>query len=255
MQFKEEQPTRRKILIYITQCPVNLAPRRHVYGSAARVSSNHMSELLNSQSMSSQMGTPEDRAEALAAFELACSPYYEQVRRYCISNAKNISFAEDVAQEVIVKAFRSWHTFKDYGAGPWPWLKMIATNALKTAGQKYYDVENKREFVRQGEDGEVDFGYDKFDQSNWGDSPEFLVIEQLGMSEIESAINALDEEFRDVAWLKFVVGLDNIEIAEMLGIKQNTIGSRVSRARAKLHESLKDIAAGYGIGLDKDKKK
>jgi len=252
---KKNKPTRRKILIYITQSPVNLAPRRHVYGQAARISSKHMSELLNSQSMSNQTGTPEDRQKALAEFELACSPYYEHVRRFCMANAENISYAEDVAQEVIVKAFRAWHTFEDIGAGPWPWLKKIAYNSLKTADKNYFNLENKREFVRQGEEGEVDFGYNKFDLKNWGDSPEFLMFEKLGMSEIEAAINALDDEFREVAWQKFVVGLDNIEIAEMLGIKQNTIGSRVSRARAKLHEALKDIAAGYGIGLDKDKKK
>ena len=214
-----------------------------------------MPELLNSQSMSNQTGTPDDRQKSLAEFELACSPYYEHVRRYCMANAKNISYAEDVAQEVIVKAFRAWHTFEDIGAGPWPWLKKIAYNSLKTADKNYFNLENKREFVRQGEEGAVDFGYDKFDLKNWGDSPELLMFENLGMSEIEAAINALDEEFREVAWQKFVVGLDNIEIAEMLGIKQNTIGSRVSRARAKLHEALKDIAAGYGIGLDKDKKK
>ena len=205
--------------------------------------------------MSNQTGTPEERAQALAAFELVCSPYYGRVRDYCMYHAKNISFAEDVAQEVIVKAFRSWHTFSDLGAGPWPWLKMIAINALKTADKNYRKIEHEREFVRETESGAIDFGFDKFDLSNWGDSPEILVFEQLGMEQIEAAINALDDEFRDVAWQKFVVGLDNIEIAELLGIKQNTIGSRVSRARAKLHEALKDIAAGYGIGLDKDKKK
>jgi DNA-directed RNA polymerase specialized sigma24 family protein len=58
-----------------------------------------------------------------------------------------------------------------------------------------------------------------------------------------------------VAILKFIVGLDNIEIAKELNLVQNTVGSKVSRARAKLSEVLKDMAASYGIGLANDKKK
>jgi RNA polymerase sigma-70 factor (ECF subfamily) len=75
------------------------------------------------------------------------------------------------------------------------------------------------------------------------------------MADIEEAINALDEEFREVAFQKFVVGLGNKEIAELLDLKQNTVGSKVSRAREKLSEVLKEMAAGFGIGLDEDKKK
>ena len=75
------------------------------------------------------------------------------------------------------------------------------------------------------------------------------------MADIEAAINALDEEFREVAFQKFVVGLGNKEIAELLDLKQNTVGSKVSRAREKLSEVLKEMAAGFGIGLDEDKKK
>jgi RNA polymerase sigma-70 factor (ECF subfamily) len=82
-----------------------------------------------------------------------------------------------------------------------------------------------------------------------------LIIEKFGMADIEAAINALDEEFREVAFQKFVVGLGNKEIAELLDLKQNTVGSKVSRAREKLSEVLKEMAAGFGIGLDEDKKK
>jgi RNA polymerase sigma-70 factor (ECF subfamily) len=82
-----------------------------------------------------------------------------------------------------------------------------------------------------------------------------LIIEKFGMADIEEAINALDEEFREVAFQKFVVGLGNKEIAELLDLKQNTVGSKVSRAREKLSEVLKEMAAGFGIGLDEDKKK
>ena len=201
------------------------------------------------------MGTPEERAEELAAFELAVSPYYERVRRFCMSQAQSLQLGEDVAQEVIVKAFRAWKSFEDIGAGPWPWLKKIAKNALSTAGVKESKIESHREFVNVGENGEVDFGYDEYDLTHGVDSPELQVIEKFGMAEIESAINSLDEEFRQVAYFRFIMGLDNIDIADMLQLNQKTVATKIFRAREKLSVILKEMAAGYGIGLDENKKK
>jgi RNA polymerase sigma-70 factor (ECF subfamily) len=205
--------------------------------------------------MSNQSGDKQERAAKLASFEHAASPYFEDIRRFCISKAKNIQLGEDVAQEALVKAFNSWHTFEDQGAGPKAWMYKIAANALITAGIKQSKIDDKRVFVRQSESGATNFGFDQHDFKHSVDSPEIQIIEQFGLAEIEAAISGLDEEFREVAFLKFIVGMDNIEIAEELDLKQNTVGSRVSRSRAKLSEVLKDMAAGFGIGLDEDKKK
>ena len=201
------------------------------------------------------MGNPEVKAQELAEFELAVSPYYERIRRYCMFHAQSIQLGEDVAQEVIVKAFRSWKTFHDIGPGPWPWLKTIARNGLSTAGVKESKIESQREFVHTGENGAVDFGYDEYDLSHGVDSPEMQILEKFGMADIEAAVQALPDEFREVAFLKFIVELSNKEIAQELGLGQNTVGSKISRAREKLSEVLKDMAAGHGIGLNKDKKK
>ena len=252
---KKNKPTRRKILIYITQNPVNLAPRRHVYGSAARISSKHKSELLNSQSMSNQMGTPEDQTPKRQSFEEAASPFYEDVRRFCISRARHKQRGEDIAQNALLKAFKSWDSFTDLGRGPKGWLITIAHRELISAGIKQNKLDNNQEFVYEDEDGNVDYGFDEYDFTNAADSPEMLIIEKFGMAEIESAIESLDEEFREVAFQKFVVGLGNKEISELLDLNQNTVGTKVSRSREKLSEVLKEMAASYGIGLNEDKKK
>ena len=214
-----------------------------------------MAQPLNSQSMSNQSGTPEERAAKLASFEKAASPYFEEIRRFCISKAKNIQLGEDVAQEALVKAFNAWNTFEDQGAGPRAWMYKIADNALRTAGIKQAKMDEKRVFVKVTEDGTTNFGFDKYDFKHSVDSPEIQIIEKFGIADIEAAIAGLDEEFREVAFLKFIVGMDNIEIAEELGLKQNTVGSKVSRSRAKLSEVLKDMAAGFGIGLNEENKK
>jgi RNA polymerase sigma factor (sigma-70 family) len=80
-------------------------------------------------------------------------------------------------------------------------------------------------------------------------------MEKFGMADIEAAIDSLSDEFREVAFLKFIVELDNIEIAKELGLSQITVGTKIFRARLKLSEVLKEMAAGYGIGQDENKKK
>jgi RNA polymerase sigma-70 factor (ECF subfamily) len=232
-----------------------LAPRRHVYRATARIISTHKTELLNSQSMSNQMGTPEDKAPIREPFAVAAAPYFEDIRRFCISRAGHTQRGEDIAQDVLMKAFKAWDSFTDQGRGPKPWLFTIAVRALMDAGMKQTEADKKQKFVYERDNGADDHGFDKYDFAKSVDSPEMEIIEKFGMAEIEDAINSLEEEFRDVAFQKFVVGLGNKEIAELLDIKQNTVGSKVSRAREKLSEVLKEMAAGYGIGLDEDKKK
>jgi len=243
------------MLIYITETATLLAPRRHNYRATARISSNHKSELLNSQSMSNQMGTPEENAPQRKTFEEAASPYFEDIRRFCVSRAGNRERGEDIAQEALMRAFKSWDTFTDLGRGPKAWMFTIAARQLISSGIKQTKLDEKQEYAYENEDGVVDFGFDEFDFNNVANSPEMLVIEKFGIAEIEQAVDSLDEEFRDVAFQRFVVGLGNKEIADLLGLNQNTVGTKVSRSREKLSEILKEMAAGFGIGLDEDKKK
>lgn len=205
--------------------------------------------------MSHQLGIPEDPASKREPFAVAAAPYFEDIRRFCISRAGHTQRGEDIAQDVLMKAYKAWDTFTDQGRGPKPWLFTIAVRALMDAGIKQTKLDKKQEFAYEDEDGNVDYGFDEYDFTNSASSPEIQIIEKFGMAEIEQAINSLDEEYRDVAFQKFVVGLGNKEIAELLDLKQNTVGSKVSRAREKLSEVLKEMAAGYGIGLDDDKKK
>jgi len=201
------------------------------------------------------MGTPEERAKAIREFESACAPFFEDIRRFCISRARHTQRGEDIAQDVLMKACKGWGSFTDQGRGPKSWLFTIAGRALMDAGIKQSEADKKQKFVYERENGTDDHGFEKYDFAKSVASPEMEIIEKFGMAEIEDAINSLDEEFRDVAFQKFVVGLGNKEIADLLGLNQNTVGTRVSRAREKLSEVLKEMAAGFGIGLDEDKKK
>ena len=53
------------------------------------------------------------------------------------------------------------------------------------------------------------------------------------------AVNRLRPEFKEVVLLFYYQGFSVAEIAEMLGIAEGTVSSRLSRARTKLQEELK----------------
>ena len=56
---------------------------------------------------------------------------------------------------------------------------------------------------------------------------------------LAEAVNRLRPEFKEVVLLFYYQGFSVTEIADMLGIAEGTVSSRLSRARSKLQEELK----------------
>jgi RNA polymerase sigma-70 factor (ECF subfamily) len=55
---------------------------------------------------------------------------------------------------------------------------------------------------------------------------------------LEKAIDALPDEFRSVFVLRAIEEMDGTETAECLGIPEETVKTRLFRARARLQEAL-----------------
>ena len=63
-------------------------------------------------------------------------------------------------------------------------------------------------------------------------------------AELMRAVNKLPSVFRETVLLHYYPGLGISEIAQMLGLPEGTISSRLSRARKKLEVLLKEEAQG-----------
>ena len=59
--------------------------------------------------------------------------------------------------------------------------------------------------------------------------------------ELQAAIDALPEAFRQAVWLRDVEEFSYAEIAEMLSIPVGTVMSRISRGRRMLFERLNHL--------------
>lgn len=67
--------------------------------------------------------------------------------------------------------------------------------------------------------------------------------DRLERQELMQAIRKLPSDFRDVILLHYYQGYGIAEMAEMLGVPEGTVSSRLSRGRKKLEEILKERGA------------
>jgi RNA polymerase sigma-70 factor (ECF subfamily) len=75
------------------------------------------------------------------------------------------------------------------------------------------------------------------------DTPERILLRQTLDADLQAALDALPDAFREAVWLRDVEEFSYAEIAEMLGIPIGTVMSRISRGRRLLFEKLSTAAA------------
>ncbi len=202
--------------------------------------------------MSAAIENSPEQAKKVAEFELVVSPFYDKIRRACVSKTRSFTKGEELAQEVIFKAFKSWDSFQDQGKGVMPWINKIIFNTNISVGVKESAHEENRVNVYVNEEGEHDFGLDK---GAHADSAEDIYFEQLSSELVRAAIEQLDPEFAEATMLSLVADWTYQEIADHLNIPVSTVGTKIFRGRALLRKLLTEQAQQYGIGLNKKNKK
>jgi RNA polymerase sigma factor (sigma-70 family) len=65
-----------------------------------------------------------------------------------------------------------------------------------------------------------------------------LLESDFKINQIEDAMKKLDQESREIIYLKFIEEKDNIEIVEILGISNENVRQKISRSLKKLKSLL-----------------
>ncbi len=143
-------------------------------------------------------------------------PEVPRLLRFANRLTRNAPFAEDLVQETLLKAWRSFHQFRQ-GTNPSAWLYRILVNA-------HYEHGRRRPPLTVPGDAEFHPG----------------LIERLEMNQ---ALDSLPPEHRDVLLLAIVEGFTCREVSDILSVPIGTVMSRLSRARESLREKLAPLAA------------
>jgi RNA polymerase sigma-70 factor (ECF subfamily) len=157
--------------------------------------------------------TKQQRYESLVA------TLYQDVYRYAFWLCKNKPMAEDLVQETFLRAWRSLDSLQnDKAVKAWLFTILRRENARQYEHYRPELVDIEGQSVAESGENEPDARMDR----------ELL----------HNAINRLDSDYREPLLLQVIGGFSGKEIAEILNLNNNTVMTRLFRARSILKQEF-----------------
>ncbi|WP_240636866.1 RNA polymerase sigma factor [Paenibacillus silvae] len=166
--------------------------------------------------------------------------YGNDVWNYVYFLTRNMEQADDLSQEVFVRAYTGIANYRG-DCSIKTWLLTITRNTTFTY--------RKSRFFRNslwGETLSLESDPDRFELTSMlrersaHPSAEMEVMRKAHVHEIWDIVLALPEKFREILLLHLRYELTTTEIADMLRISQGTAKSRLSRAKEKVRNQWKE---------------
>jgi len=152
--------------------------------------------------------------------------YKEYIFRICFGFCRDTDHAEDLAQEVFLRAFRRKKTLRDKNKLR-PWLFKIVKNtyldSIKMESRKKHSRLNETELPTSCK------------------TPESVLDYREQIKILRLCIGDLPIKIRSVFILREYAGLSYEDIAKTLKIRKGTVMSRLNRAKQKLVKEMRGI--------------
>lgn len=177
------------------------------------------------------------RIELLEKFEELVAANQRDIINFHHRMVGNRAEAEDLAQETFIRAYKKFDTLKDPAKGR-SWLYQIARNSTID----FFRKNSKREIPL---DMEI---LDYYTQRTAVDHEAELTQMELS-KEMAKCINRLSSDDQMVVKLLYFEGYSYKQIADLLNINQNTLKSRLHRARHALLEVVQGNKRLAGTAL------
>jgi len=168
-------------------------------------------------------------------FEAEAMPHLNDIFRTATRLVGDRARAEDVAQEVFLQAWKSFHRFET-GTNCRAWLFKILFHCVNHHRRKWFRFPQLKET-------------EEFLEANLISAAP--IPEQLTDDDILAALDAIPSDFRAVVLLVDVEDFSYKEASDILRVPIGTVMSRLSRGRKALREQLSAVARSYGIGIGK----
>ena len=149
-----------------------------------------------------------------------------RVLRAALGWVGNEQEAREVAQEALLKAWAARDRY-DRDRPFYPWLRTIVRNTARDAKAR------SRHREISGLDAERVGSLDR--------GPEQQAVVSDATARLHAALLRLGEEHREIVVLRHFEDLSYAEIAEILGVAQGTVMSRLYRARKALAAEISEL--------------
>lgn len=173
------------------------------------------------------------KAGDIAAFEELIGAYQKKIFNLAYRIIGNYDDAADLAQEALIRIFRSIGGFKEQSSFS-TWIYRITTNVCLDEIRKR---KSKKEYSLD-EEVQVDDGQLKRQVMSEDPGPDEVYEREELRNMVKNAIDKLPEEQKLVITLRDIQGLSYDEIAEVLDCPGGTVKSRINRARQALKKVL-----------------
>jgi RNA polymerase sigma-70 factor (ECF subfamily) len=169
----------------------------------------------NKKTKKSQHNESSEITARRARYETLVSCLYQDVYRYGFWLCKSQPLAEDLVQETFLRAWRSLDSLQNENAAK-AWLFTILRRENARLYERY-----RPELVDVDEQVVVEKDSDEPDH-------------KMERRWLLDAINRLEKDYREPLLLQIIGGFSGKEIASILGLNDNTIMTRLFRARSKV---------------------
>jgi RNA polymerase sigma-70 factor (ECF subfamily) len=172
-----------------------------------------------------------------AGFEVEALALVDSLYRTALRLTRNPADAEDLVQDTYLKAFRAADRFEP-GTNLRAWLFTILHNSARNRVR-----DRARDAVMVDSDvvehaAELAGGPAREAAPAGRETPESRLLRDTLAPELQAAVDALPEAFRQAIWLRDVEEFSYAEISAMLSIPIGTVMSRISRGRRMLYDQL-----------------
>ena len=162
--------------------------------------------------------------------------HHRRVYGSCYRFTGNPTDAEDLTQDVFLKVYSNLSSF-DTGRGSLQvWITTMTRNLL---------IDNFRRTRNQRATSSLDEGWESSEEMvpvdrlvQKGPSPHESAAQKELAAMVQNALAKVSVELREAVILRDLQDMDYKEIAQVLGIPEGTVKSRISRGRAELARLL-----------------
>ena len=178
----------------------------------------------------------QERSERRARFDDEAVRHIDALYSFALKLARARDDADDLVSDTMLRAFQRWEQYR-LGTNMRAWLFTILYHAF---------VSRKRRIdAREVQPLEDEDGREIFEAVGDAD-PESTFYDSFLDEDIVAAIQRLPDEYRDAVVMSDLHGLKYAEIAQVLGVPEGTIKSRLFRGRRLLQVQLRDYAEEMG---------
>ncbi|UVK44711.1 RNA polymerase sigma factor [Mesorhizobium sp. AR07] len=164
------------------------------------------------------------------AFRTIIKTHNQRLYRIARGVVRNDSEAEDIVQEAYVRAFAHLDAFRGYSSLA-TWLSRIVIN--EALGR----LRNRRRAVAMPENPQAEIIRFPLNPS---DDPERTMAQRQILQLVEQATDSLPDVYRTVFIARVLEGMSIEETADLLGVRPQTVKTRLHRARALVRKALED---------------